>query len=175
MGHCISLQASPYHHRNRGGRRVHHHNSTNASSRAAAAEVEERKFLEQMAQDRREGRALLRRMIVKSDDVDWKDVIMQADSLHQREQERWQQQEQRNRRREKKRALDQRKKADAVGSFSVNLLTMKHSEEDVMSVDLFRRFRKHRSDATHSIASSVVNDDDDDQDGTDCFLDDVAE
>ncbi|KAL7557260.1 hypothetical protein ACA910_001791 [Epithemia clementina (nom. ined.)] len=140
---------------------INHHSVSPRSAATTPAE-EEQDLLQKLEQDRREGRALLRRIVVKSDDVDWKSVIAKADSLHQKQQEKLKQQEQRNRRREKKRALDLRKKYDAAGSFSVNLLTMKHSEEDfysssISSASRLRRapFRKHRSDATRSIASDV--------------------
>lgn len=125
----------------------------------------EQALLQKLKQDRREGRALLRRMVVKSDDVDWPAVIAKADSLHQKQLEKLKQQEQRHRKREKKRVLDQRKKADAAGSFSINLLTMRHSEEEYCDIknnnniisSSHRRspFRKDRSDATRSIGSSL--------------------
>jgi len=86
---------------------------------------EEVQWYNKMEQDRREGRALLRRMVIKSDDEDWKAVIDQADSLKKKKDKIIKKQEKRWRRQTKK----QRKKYDATGSFSVNLLTMKQSME----------------------------------------------
>ena len=133
---------------------------------AAATEAEEQALRNKLKQDRREGRALLRRRVLKSDDDnDDEHYTMRADFLYQKHQERVQQHNKRIERRQKKRALDQRKKYDASGSFSVNLVTMKQSSEDD-GVDHNNKkhrntnkqltvFRKHRSDATRSIASDI--------------------
>ena len=109
-----------------------------------------------MEQDRREGKALLREMVVKSDDVDWDAVIRQADFLHKKEQERLQKREHRWRKNQKKKALGRRKKYDAVGSFSVNLLTMRGSDDDSLAIARWRNdvVGRSRSETNSAVSSS---------------------
>jgi hypothetical protein len=101
--------------------------------------------------ERREGRALLREMVVKSDDLDWDKIISTAAELHRHQEQKIMKKERRWRKRETRKVLDKRRKADAVGSFSVNLLTMRPSKEDNSAV---RRWRKRTKSASGSATSS---------------------
>lgn len=112
---------------------------------------DDEEFLSKLEQERREGRALLREMVVKSDDLDWERVIKKADELHRNQEKKLMKKERKWRRRETQKALDQRRKVDAVGSFSVNLLTMKMSEEDNSAV---RRWRQRAQSAASASATS---------------------
>ena len=84
-----------------------------------------------MEQEREEGQALLRSMVLSSSEVDWAAVIAKANELHTKEQA-WL--TKRNRRQGRmfrtleKRALIKRRKYDSSGSFSVNLLTFRMSD-----------------------------------------------
>lgn len=108
-------------------------------------------FLSRIEQERREGRALLREMVVKSDDLDWEQVIKKAEELHRKEETKLMKRERRWRQRETRKVLDQRRKVDAIGSFSVNLLTMKACEEDNTAV---RRWRQRAQSAASASATS---------------------
>ena len=105
----------------------------------------EEEWLSRMEQERSEGRALLRHMVVKSDDLDWGGVIRVAEELHRKEERSISRRERKCRQRHTKRALDKRRKADAVGSFSVNLLTMRTYEEDHK---VFRGLSHHANGTT---------------------------
>eukprot|EP00978_Attheya_sp_CCMP212_P035851 scaffold158464_cov49-Attheya_sp.AAC.1 len=77
--------------------------------------------------EREEGQALLRSMVeANQNDVDWAAVIAKAQELHMREQSLMQKRR-RNQsfasRHKNRRDLARRRRKDAVGSFSVNLLT----------------------------------------------------
>uniref|UniRef100_A0A7S1UP92 Uncharacterized protein n=1 Tax=Grammatophora oceanica TaxID=210454 RepID=A0A7S1UP92_9STRA len=95
-----------------------------------------------MDEEREEGQALLRSMITSpgtsADDVDWAAVIAKANELHCREQEWLRKQDRKDRRlfhQRQRKALQKRKRFDAIGSFSVNLLTyrMMGPEHDKMT------------------------------------------
>ena len=118
---------------------------------------EDEDFVSKLEQERREGRALLREMVVKSDDLDWQQVIKKAGELHQIEEKKLMKKERRWRQRETRKALDQRRKVDAVGSFSVNLLTMKVSEEDSSAVLRWRQ----RAQSSASTSATSSNDESD--------------
>jgi hypothetical protein len=124
------------------------------SSRAAGAQNDLRR---QMELEREEGQALLREMVLttnnngettatNNNNIDWAAVIAKANELHAREQEYLRKQSPRERKRfakRQRRALQKRKQYDAVGSFSVNMLT-------------YRR-------ATTTSSSSIVRRDDDEE------------
>ena len=114
-------------------------------------------FLARLERERREGRALLREMVVKSDDLDWEKVIKKAEELHRGQEKKLMKMERRWRQRETRKVLDQRRKVDAVGSFSVNLLTMKVSEEDSLAVSRWR----HRAQSAASASATSSNDESD--------------
>jgi hypothetical protein len=80
-------------------------------------------FYETLENDRAQGRALLRKLI-KSDDIDWESLIATADFLHKSEQKKLRQRERRFRMNQRKKAVLRSKKYRAIGSFSVNLITM---------------------------------------------------
>lgn len=84
-----------------------------------------------MEQEREEGQALLRSMVLSSSEVDWAAVIAKANELHTKE-EAWLRKRNRRQRRVfrrlQKRALTKRRKYDSSGSFSVNMLTFRMSE-----------------------------------------------
>jgi hypothetical protein len=93
-------------------------------------------MVRRMEREREEGQALLRSM-VSSAKVDWKAVIAKAGELHVREQECIQ----KNRRFFQRKALQQRRKYDRIGSFSVNMLTYKEdgSTMSIASVEAWTR------------------------------------
>lgn len=96
----------------------------NVSCRNAAADSK----IRQMEQEREEGQALLRRMVVSSSEVDWAAVIAKANELHAKEQAWLQSKNRRQRLKLQKRALQKRKRHDSIGSFSVNMLTFRSSD-----------------------------------------------
>ena len=114
-------------------------------------------WLSRLEQERREGRALLREMVVKSDDLDWERVIRKADELHRKQEQKIMKRERRWRQRETRKVLDQRRKIDATGSFSVNLLTMRLCEEDTRAVRGWRQ----RSQSAASASATSSNDESD--------------
>jgi hypothetical protein len=73
---------------------------------------------------RERGQAKLRAMItVNRDDIDWAAVIRTSNELNEQEQSWLKEMPREDRRKSQRRALKRRKKVDAAGSFSVNLLT----------------------------------------------------
>ena len=118
---------------------------------------DDEEFLFRREQERREGRALLREMVVKSDDLDWEQVIKKAEELHRKQETKLMKRERRWRQRETRKALDQRRKVDAIGSFSVNLLTMRACEEDNLAI---RRWRQ-RAESAASASATSSNDESD--------------
>jgi len=85
-----------------------------------------------MEQEREEGQALLRSMVVSSEEVDWAAVIAKANELHRKEQLYLQHKNRRQRRlleRVQKRALQKRRRVDSIGSFSVNMLTFRGPDD----------------------------------------------
>lgn len=85
-----------------------------------------------MEQEREEGQALLRSMVLSSSEVDWAAVIAKANELHTKEQAWLRQRNRRQKRlfrRLQKRALSKRRKYDSSGSFSVNMLTFRKDEQ----------------------------------------------
>lgn len=93
----------------------------------------------------------MREMVVKSDDLDWERVIKKAEELHRKQETKLTKRERRWRQRETRKVLDQRKKVDACGSFSVNLLTMRACEEDNTAL---RRWRQRAQSAASASATS---------------------
>lgn len=96
--------------------------------------------VEEMERERQEGQALLRQMVLSSDDVDWQQVISKANELHAREQESLRKQSERQRRafqQRQRRALRKRRKYDSIGSFSVNMLTyrMEPIDDDIVDTN----------------------------------------
>lgn len=84
-----------------------------------------------MEQEREEGQALLRSMILKEDEIDWGAVIAKADALHRKEQAWLRRQSRRERilfRKRQRKALQRRRRYDAIGSFNVNLVTYRLTE-----------------------------------------------
>jgi len=76
--------------------------------------------------EREEGQALLRSMVEANNTVDWAAVIAKAQELHVREQSLMQKRRRKESfasRHKNRRDLARRRRKDAVGSFSVNLLT----------------------------------------------------
>lgn len=116
---------------------------------------DDEEWLIRLENERREGRALLREMVVKSDDLDWEKVIKKADELHRKHESKITRKERKWQKRESRKALMERRKVDAIGSFSVNLLTMRGSEEDSSAL------HKWRQRAQPLVGSSTSNDDSD--------------
>lgn len=84
-----------------------------------------------MEQEREEGQALLRSMILKEDEIDWGAVIAKADALHRREQAWLRRRSRKERilfRKRQRKALQRRRRFDAIGSFNVNLVTYRLTE-----------------------------------------------
>jgi hypothetical protein len=76
--------------------------------------------------EREEGQALLRSMVEANHEVDWAAVIAKAQELHKREQalvQKRRRKESLRSRHKNRRDLARRRRKDAVGSFSVNMLT----------------------------------------------------
>mmetsp|Transcript_28770 Transcript_28770/g.52058 ORF Transcript_28770/g.52058 Transcript_28770/m.52058 type:complete len:157 (+) Transcript_28770:344-814(+) len=113
--------------------------------------------LARIEQEREEGQALLRRMVLSSEDVDWAAVIQKANELHRKEQAYLQSKNKRQRKlieKLQRRALSKRKRHDSIGSFSVNMLT----------------FRSAAMDATKTIGSfSNTSRDDHSHDGSQSY------
>ena len=89
--------------------------------------------LARIEQEREEGQALLRRMVVSSEEVDWAAVIQKANELHRKEQVYLQSKNKRQRKlleKLQRRALSKRKRHDSIGSFSVNMLTFRKTAMD---------------------------------------------
>ena len=86
-------------------------------------------FFQKLEHDRREGRALMRKLIEKSDEVDWDTLIQQADFLHHAEQKKLRQRERHWRKKQRKKAALRHKKYLAVGAFSVNLMAMRMQDD----------------------------------------------
>lgn len=83
-------------------------------------------------QEREQGQALLRSMVVSSSDVDWAAVIAKANELHRKEQLYLNRKNKRQRKmldKLQKRALSKRRRHDSIGSFSVNMLTFRGTEK----------------------------------------------
>jgi predicted protein tyrosine phosphatase len=93
-------------------------------------EVSDERWLTHMEQEQTEGRALLQRIVLKSDDVDWETIVVQADFFHQREEKQLKKRLRSWRRKQTLQALDRRRRYDLAGPFSVNLLAMSLSEEE---------------------------------------------
>lgn len=92
-----------------------------------------------LEQEREEGQALLRSMVVSSSEVDWAAVIAKANELHKKEQSLLQKKSKRERKlleRLQKRALNRRRRQDTIGSFSVNMLTFRGPEEGKSSTSV---------------------------------------
>jgi glutamate-1-semialdehyde aminotransferase len=85
-----------------------------------------------LEQEREQGQALLRSMVVSSsDDVDWAAVIAKANELHRKEQLYLSRKNRRQRKmldKLQKRALIKRRRHDSIGSFSVNMLTFRSTK-----------------------------------------------
>jgi predicted protein tyrosine phosphatase len=92
--------------------------------------VSDEQWLTHLEQERTEGRALLQRIVLKSDDIDWESIIVQADFFHQREEQQLQKRVRSWRRKQTLQALDRRRRYDSAGPFSVNLLAMSISDEE---------------------------------------------
>jgi hypothetical protein len=100
--------------------------------------VSDEEWLTQLEQKRAEGQAILKRVVLKSDDVDWQSVIVQADFFHQQEEELLRKRLRRWRRKQTLQALDRRRRYESAGPFSVNLLNMSASDEERHQVKLLR-------------------------------------
>jgi hypothetical protein len=111
-----------------------------------------------MEQEREEGQALLREMVLSSSEVDWAAVIAKANELHSRE-EAWLKKRNRRQRqvfhRLQRRALSKRRKYDASGSFSVNMLTFRISDHDGDTDTDNKRTMKKRAAREKREATSV--------------------
>ena len=66
----------------------------------------------------------MRKLIEKSDDVDWDTLIQQAEFLHHNEQKQLQKRERHWRKKQRKKAALRHKKYLAVGAFSANLVAI---------------------------------------------------
>lgn len=110
--------------------------------------------LARIEQEREEGQALLRRMVVSSEEVDWAAVIAKANELHRKEQHYLQSKNKRQRRlleRLQRRALHKRRRHDSIGSFSVNMLTFRSPEEKTSATSISNTSRDdHSYDGSHS-------------------------
>jgi hypothetical protein len=79
-----------------------------------------------LQQEREEGQAQLRAMILNEEHIDWEAVIAKADALHRREQAWLKRRSRRERiwfRKKQRQALQRRRRHDAIGSFKMNLIT----------------------------------------------------
>jgi hypothetical protein len=115
-----------------------------------------------MEQERVEGQALLREMVLSSSEVDWAAVIAKANELHSRE-EAWL--KKRNRRQRKlfrrlqERALAKRRKYDSSGSFSVNMLTFRISDDNDIDIDDHRHGKLAREKREATSVETASHDD----------------
>jgi hypothetical protein len=100
---------------------------------------------------RERGQAVLRAMITENrDNIDWTAVIRTSNELHEQEQ-RWLKEEKprKYRRESQRRALERRKKVDAAGSFSVNMLTYRgYDDGKVKKRSKHRQLRGSHSSST---------------------------
>jgi predicted protein tyrosine phosphatase len=92
--------------------------------------VSDEAWLTQLEQERAGGRALLKRIVLKSDDVDWETVIIQADFFHQREEQQLRKRLRSWRKKQTLLALERRRRYESAGPFSVNLLAVSLSDEE---------------------------------------------
>lgn len=99
-------------------------------SKPAAVVVDDHQWMEDLHKHRREEKDTLREMI--KDKSDWAAVVKQAERLHRQDQ---------------KRIRGRKTKDDAVGVYSVNLLTMSiGADEDSKALQNWRRKRSVRNE-----------------------------
>jgi predicted protein tyrosine phosphatase len=122
-------------------------------------EVSDERWLTHMEQERTEGRALLQRIVLKSDDVDWETIIVQADFFHHREEQQLKKRLRSWRRKQTLQALDRRRRYDLAGPFSVNLLAMSISEEEGNRVKRWKDTCPLGSSSESQTASCTSEDD----------------
>jgi hypothetical protein len=95
-----------------------------------------------MEEEREVGQSQLWAMILNEEEIDWSAVIAKADALHRREQawlRRRSRREQLLFQKRQRKALEKRRRYDAIGSFNVNLVTFRlaeiHPTDDFVEVD----------------------------------------
>lgn len=113
-----------------------------------------------MEQERQEGQVQLRGMVLHPNQVDWSAVIAKANELHTKEQLWLRKQNKRQRQRflkQQRRALQQRRQYDAIGSFSVNMLTYRTRMEDDSDVN-HNEYKRQHSPKSHKTATSTLLD-----------------
>jgi predicted protein tyrosine phosphatase len=121
-----------------------------------------------MEQERTEGRALLQRIVLKSDDVDWETIIVQADFFHQREEKQLKKRLQSWRRKQTLQALDRRRRYDSAGPLSVNLLAMSISDEEGNRVKRWKDTCP-TSSSSESQTASITSEDDQGYENETCY------
>jgi hypothetical protein len=85
----------------------------------------------EIRQFRERGQAVLQAMITENrDNIDWAAVIRTSNKLHEQEQRWLKEKPRKDRRKSQKQALERRKKVDAAGSFTVNMLTHRGYDEE---------------------------------------------
>jgi predicted protein tyrosine phosphatase len=121
--------------------------------------VNDERWLTHMEQERTEGRSLLQRIALKSDDVDWETIIVQADFFHHREEQQLKKRLRTWRRKQTLQALDRRRRYDLAGPFSVNLLAMSISDEEGNRVKRWKDTCPTGSSSESQTASCTSEDD----------------
>ena len=125
-------------------------------------EVSDERWLAHMEHERRtEGRALLQRIVLKSDDVDCETIIVQADFFHHREEQQLKKRLRSWRRKQTLQALDRRRRYDSAGHFSVNLLVVYNPEEEGNRVKRWRDTCP-LGDSSESQTASFTSEEEDD-------------
>jgi predicted protein tyrosine phosphatase len=139
----------------------------NACKSLRGVSADER-WLTHMEQERTEGRALLQRIVLKSDDVDWETIIVQADFFHQREEKQLKKRLQSWRRKQTLQALDRRRRYDSAGPLSVNLLAMSISDEEGNRVKRWKDTCPTGS-SSESQTASITSEDDQGYENETCY------
>jgi predicted protein tyrosine phosphatase len=130
----------------------------NSSCKKSFSELNDEEWYKQMERDRNEGRALLKKIVLKSDDVDWESIIVQAEFFYQREKKQLKKRVRKWRRKQTLQALDRRRRYEAAGSFSVNLLTIAASDD--VEPSGVKNWRDAYNMGSHSLTCSSGSSDD---------------
>lgn len=126
-------------------------------------------WLMHLEQERTEGSALLKRIVLKSDDIDWETIVVQADFFHLREEQQLQKRLRNWRRKQTLQALDRRRRYDLAGPFSVNLLAMSVSDEEGSRVKRWKETCCSSGGVSESRTASCSSEDDQGYENETCY------